>query len=91
MARLAKSVRVTGRVQGVFYRAWTRQQAEAIGAAGWIRNAADGSVEALVEGDETAVAALIDAMREGPDGAEVTNVEIVEAEPENLEHFAVRH
>ena len=90
MASVAKSVRVTGRVQGVFYRAWTTQQAEAIGAKGWVRNAADGSVEAHVEGEEAAVAALIDAMREGPDGAVVSNIEIADAEPEDVEHFTVR-
>jgi len=88
---IARHVRVSGRVQGVFYRAWTAQKAQAIGAKGWIRNATDGSVEAHVEGKEAVVEALIDAMREGPDGAEVTNVEIADAEPENMDHFTVRH
>ena len=91
MARVAKSVRVTGRVQGVFYRAWTAKQAERLGASGWIRNCRDGSVEAHVEGDEAAVAALIDAMRKGPDGAQVTNVDVAEAELEDSDRFDVRH
>ena len=91
MARVAKSVRVTGRVQGVFYRAWTAKQAERLGAGGWIRNCRDGSVEAHVEGDEAAVAALIDAMRKGPDGAQVTNVDVAEAELEDSDRFDVRH
>ena len=91
MARIAKSVRVTGRVQGVFFREWTRGHAEAIGATGWIRNRRDGSVESHVEGDAAAVAALIDAMREGPDGARVDDVEIVEAGPEEFDRFEIRH
>jgi acylphosphatase len=88
---IARSVRVTGRVQGVFFRAWAKDEAETIGIIGWIRNDADGSVEAHLEGDEAAVAEMIDLMREGPPGASVDNVAVEEADPEGLDRFEVRH
>ena len=88
---IARSVRVTGRVQGVFFRAWAKDEAETIGLAGWIRNDADGSVEAHLEGDEAAVEEMIDLMREGPPDATVDNVDVEEADPEGLDRFEVRH
>jgi acylphosphatase len=91
MPRIARHVRVTGRVQGVFFRAWTREQAKALGLNGWVRNCPDGSVEALVEGEAEPVDQLVDLMRRGPSGARVDNLEIVEAEPEQLSSFDVRH
>jgi acylphosphatase len=91
MARIAKTVRVEGRVQGVFFRAWTREQAERLGVAGWVRNCADGRVEAHVEGEERAVSALIDAMRDGPSGAQVRDLRVEDAEAEQYLDFSVRH
>ncbi|MCT4682618.1 MAG: acylphosphatase [Roseicyclus sp.] len=67
----ARIVTVMGRVQGVSYRAWARRHAEAHGLVGWVRNEADGSVSALVEGPPDAVEAMIDAMRSGPPAARV--------------------
>lgn len=67
-------VRVTGRVQGVNYRAWTRATAEALGLTGWVRNERDGSVTALVAGPEPEVLQLVEAMWEGPAAAAVANV-----------------
>jgi acylphosphatase len=91
MARPARRVRVTGRVQGVFFRAWTQQNARELGVKGWVRNTADGSVEAHLEGDEAAVKALIQRLWEGPPSARVENVEVEEAAPEDSSHFEVRH
>ena len=54
MTKVARHVRIYGRVQGVFFRAWTREEAERLGVTGWVRNCPDGRVEAHVEGDETA-------------------------------------
>jgi acylphosphatase len=82
---------VKGRVQGVFFRAWTQQQARDLGVAGWVRNAGDGSVEAHLEGDEAAIKALIQRMHEGPPSAEVERVEVEDCEAEGLGTFAVRH
>jgi acylphosphatase len=91
MAEPARRVRVTGRVQGVFFRAWTQQQARELGVKGWVRNAADGSVEAHLEGDEAAVKALIQRLWEGPPSAKVEQLEVEEARPEGLHRFEVRH
>ena len=61
---MRRRVRVSGRVQGVGFRAATRAKAEACGVAGWVRNRPDGSVEAAFEGDAEAVAALVDVLPE---------------------------
>ena len=91
MARPARHVRITGRVQGVFFRAWAQQQARELGVSGWIRNADDRSVEAHVEGDEAAVKALIQRLWQGPPAADVENVEVEDTAPEGLGGFEVRH
>lgn len=91
MARVGKSVRVSGRVQGVFFRAWTAEQARGLGVGGWVRNCPDGSVEAHVEGDEQAVEMLIERMRSGPSGAKVTHLVAEDADYEDSIGFQVRH
>ena len=91
MTRVARHVRITGRVQGVFFRAWTRQQAEQLDVHGWIRNCADGSVEAHLEGQEGSVDQLIQLLRRGPSGSRVEDVDISDAKVENADWFAVRH
>jgi len=68
-------VRITGRVQGVGFRAWTRDEAARLGLTGWVRNEADGSVAALIAGPETAVSAMIERLWHGPAGASVSSVE----------------
>ena len=55
MPTIARHVRVTGRVQGVFFRAWAQGEARELGVSGWIRNLRDGAVEAHLEGEEAAV------------------------------------
>lgn len=69
-------VRIEGRVQGVWYRGWTVQEAIRRGLSGWVRNRSDGSVEALFSGPEAVVDAMVLACREGPPAAHVTNVTI---------------
>lgn len=91
MPEPARRVRVTGRVQGVFFRAWTQQLARELGVKGWVRNAGDGSVEAHVEGDEAAVKALIQRLWEGPPSAKVEQVEVEEVVPQGFDRFEVRH
>ncbi len=80
-------LRITGRVQGVGYRAWAIDAAARLGVRGWVRNRADGSVEALVTGDEDAVAALIELCRQGPFAARVTDVSIREAADDGSDGF----
>jgi len=68
-------LRIVGRVQGVGYRAWAVRTAQAMALTGWVRNLADGSVEALAHGPTTDVEQFIAACRDGPVFAKVTNVE----------------
>lgn len=77
---IARHVRVTGRVQGVWFRAWTRDRAQALGVSGWVRNQTDGSVEAVISGSSDAVEAMIGALHEGPPAAEVESVYVTETE-----------
>ncbi len=90
MTEVSKSVRVMGDVQGVFFRAWTQRKARELGLRGWIRNAADGSVEAHVAGDETKVAELIVALGHGPEHARVDTIEVHDTTPEAVTGFEVR-
>ncbi|HEX3316650.1 MAG TPA: acylphosphatase [Solirubrobacteraceae bacterium] len=87
---IRRRVVLHGRVQGVFFRDSTRQRAEARGVAGWVGNRPDGAVEAVFEGDPDAVEAMVGFAREGPRGARVQDVELVEEEPEGLQGFSVR-
>ena len=87
---IARHVRVTGLVQGVFFRAWTREEAEKAGVTGWVRNSPDGSVEAHPEGEEGAVNRLIDLIGDGPPSARVANVRVRDAEVEGATAFEVR-
>ena len=71
----ARQIRVKGRVQGVGYRDALRAEAQRLGVTGWVRNRADGSVEALLQGEPSALAALITWARRGPSLARVTSLE----------------
>ena len=90
MTRIARHVRVMGRVQGVFFRAWTQGQARELGISGWIRNCADGSVEAHLDGSEDAVTRMIERMRQGPSDAQVDEITVDEAVSENSGRFELR-
>jgi acylphosphatase len=91
MSQISLHIRVTGMVQGVFFRAWTAEQARALGVAGWVRNAPDGSVEGHLEGDKSAVQELIDLLHLGPPSARVTKVDAEVDEPIGADGFEVRH
>ncbi len=79
----AVHVRISGRVQGVGFRAWAERQAAALGLSGWVRNRADGGVEAVFSGPEEAVETMLAACRQGPRHARVDAVEVVgPAEPQ---------
>jgi acylphosphatase len=85
-----RRVRIRGHVQGVWFRESTRARAEALGLAGWVRNAADGSVEAVFEGPVEAVATAVAWCREGPPAAAVTALESTVEPPEGIRGFSVR-
>jgi acylphosphatase len=80
--RKAMLVRIEGRVQGVSFRVWTRDEAERLGLTGWVRNENDGSVAALITGSDAAVSTMLQRFRLGPGGASVTSVTSEEADPD---------
>ena len=86
----AVRLRISGRVQGVGYRAWTVRTATRLAVRGWVRNHADGTVEALVVGDEPAVAAMVEACRRGPRIADVGNIAVSDAEDDGSPDFTAR-
>jgi acylphosphatase len=81
---------VRGSVQGVFFRAETRNRAQSLGLGGWVRNNADGTVEAAFEGDRERVESMVDWCRRGPAHAKVEDVEVAWEEPQHEAEFAVR-
>jgi acylphosphatase len=88
---IARHLSITGRVQGVFYRAWAREQADELGVQGWICNRPDGHVEAHVEGEQAAVEQMIDRLRRGPPSADVDDIRIWDADTFDFDDFEVRH
>lgn len=87
---IARKILVTGRVQGVFFRAWSQDQAERLDVNGWVRNCSDGSVEAHLEGEQDAVNSLIELMGDGPPSSRVEGVQVCEAEFQGLTGFQTR-
>jgi acylphosphatase len=87
---IRRRVIVHGRVQGVFFRDTTRRMARSRGVAGWARNTPEGTVEAVFEGEDEAVEAMIRFANEGPRGAIVERVELIEEEPKGVAGFDVR-
>lgn len=91
MSTVARRVVVRGRVQGVGYRFTMVGVAAHAGVHGWVRNRRDGTVEAFVQGDGTAVLAVVAWCERGPDGAAVTGVDVEDAAPDDtLRGFATR-
>ena len=83
-------LRAHGRVQGVFFRDSVRREAARRGVAGWARNCADGTAEAVFEGSPDAVAAMVEFVRRGPGHSSVERVEESREEPEGVSGFGVR-
>jgi acylphosphatase len=87
---IRRRVRAHGSVQGVFFRDATRREANRRGVAGWAKNCADGSVEAVFEGEPDVVDALVAFTRNGPGHARVERLEVSEETPEGLTGFETR-
>ncbi|MGI8865958.1 MAG: acylphosphatase [Rubrobacteraceae bacterium] len=81
---------IAGRVQGIFFRDSTRQQANRLGLTGWATNLPDGRVEAVFEGPENAVREAVDWCAHGPEQAHVEDVSTEYEPPENLSGFEIR-
>lgn len=81
MSERTVQVRITGRVQGVSYRAWTADAAAELGLRGWVRNRRDGSVEAIFSGPDVAVADMLKRCKSGPPAARVDRVAVTERPP----------
>jgi acylphosphatase len=77
-------------VQGVFFRAETRDRARSLGLTGWVRNAADGSVEGVFEGEDERVESMVEWCRRGPRGARVDDVNVTWSEAQDEHGFAIR-
>lgn len=90
MEVVRRRVIVSGRVQGVWFRASTQSAAAERGVAGWVRNLPSGQVEAVFEGEPDAVDAAVTWVRSGPPRADVTEVEVFDEQPEHLSGFNVR-
>jgi acylphosphatase len=93
--RKAVRWKITGRVQGVFFRAFTRDAARALGVAGWVRNLPDGSVEARAAGAPEKLDQLESKLRQGPPASKVDGVQREPLDPEEAREltgdFEVRH
>ncbi|MEO6710704.1 MAG: acylphosphatase [Planctomycetota bacterium] len=90
MARVARHVFVSGRVQGVGFRWFVSEQARALNISGWVRNLRDGRVEAWIEGSSEAVDAMLTRLREGKRPARVEDLLATETEVADFESFEVR-
>ena len=88
--QIAKNARITGRVQGVSFRAWTQTQAQARGLVGWVQNEPDGTVTAWIEGAPEAVQEMLAKLHDGPSAAKVDGVVSTEVAPEGFVSFEIR-
>jgi acylphosphatase len=89
---VTRQIRVGGRVQGVGFRASLQGEARKAGVAGWVRNRADGTVEALLHGPAHAVEAIVAWARRGPPGARVSDIRVSPGAPDEVPgtHFELR-
>lgn len=83
---------ISGKVQGVWFRASTKDKAEQLGICGWVRNTFDGNVEAVFEGEEYLIQEMLDWCRHGPSSAKVENVEVEKQTPSNgFDVFSIKY
>jgi acylphosphatase len=86
---IRRRVRVSGLVQGVYFRETIRRRAVSTGVAGWVRNRPDGTVEAVFEGEAEAVERLVAFCERGPRGASVERVDVAAEDPEGIVGFEI--
>ena len=92
MTKSCVHVIISGRVQGVWFRANTKNKAEQLGVTGWVRNTPDGKVEAVFEGEEKLVQEMIDWCQHGPPQAKVNGLEVKKLPPsDEFESFNIKY
>ena len=91
MGEAAVHIIARGRVQGVYFRASTRERGLELGLTGWVKNCSDGSVEIHAEGNNSDLEKFIVWCRQGPDAASVTSLDIDWVEPESMTSFDIRY
>jgi acylphosphatase len=87
---VSKRLLISGKVQGVFYRGWTETTARSLGLGGWVRNLRSGKVEIHATGSQEKIEELVRRCWEGPPSARVTDVEVEDIEPEEVQGFSAR-
>lgn len=80
---------ISGKVQGVFYRAEAKKQANTLGLKGWVKNTTDDKVEAVVSGTEEKLNQFVEWCKNGPRQAQVTDVSVIQTDEQNFEDFEV--
>lgn len=84
-------LKLSGKVQGVYFRASAKQKANMLGVNGFIKNERDGSVIVNIEGEDEAVSSMINWCRQGPALARVKNIEITDSQAQNFDSFRIQH
>jgi acylphosphatase len=87
----AVHLKVTGRVQGVFFRSTTKEKADELGITGWVKNCQDGSVEILAQGDDEKLKEFEEWCHQGPEDADVQQVDTQKIDPESHDVFEVSY
>ena len=88
--KVQKHIFISGRVQGVGFRAFIRREAAVLNIRGWAKNLIDGRVEVVIQGDKNKVAQMIEKLKEGPSYARVDNLKIIEEELEEYSDFQIK-
>ena len=88
--KVQKHIYISGRVQGVGFRAFTRSQAAVLDIKGWVKNLHDGRVEAVIEGKKNNVAQMLNKLKKGPSFARVDDFEVSEQKIDNFDDFEIR-
>ena len=88
--KVQKHIFISGRVQGVGFRAFIRREAAVLNIRGWAKNLIDGRVEVVIQGDKNKVAQMIEKLKEGPSYARVDNLKIIEEDLEEYSDFQIK-
>lgn len=89
--KVQKQIFISGRVQGVGFRAFCQKQASALKIKGWVKNLKDGRVEAVIEGKENKVEQMIQQLKKGPSFARVDNLKIIDRDLTGFSNFEIRY